>query len=187
MKQVSSFTLAGFVTVALIIGMGFGYYLSPEYRLSMYEKDSMDLGPADRQVDLRYINAMIAHHRAAMLLAEQAAKQSARTEMKSLASEIAANEPKLIEELYGWKEAWYEDERKVKDPQVAVLGTSEEKFDLRFLNALIAHHDAGILMTEEIRSKSSRNEVLDNADAVENFLRTTREALKGLRKEWYNI
>lgn len=55
------------------------------------------------------------------------------------------------------------------------------------MNALIAHHEAGILMTEEIRTKSSRAEVLNNADAVENFLKTTLVTLKGWRKAWYNI
>ena len=63
----------------------------------------------------------------------------------------------------------------------------DEKLDLRFLNALIAHHEAGILMTQEIRTKSSRIEVLNNADAVENFLKTTRITLRESRKAWYNI
>jgi hypothetical protein len=35
--------------------------------------------------------------------------------------------------------------------------------------------------------KSSRKEVLDNADAVENFLKTTLVALKEWRKAWYNV
>jgi uncharacterized protein (DUF305 family) len=151
----------------------------------MYDK-SMDLGNADRLVDLRYLNAMIAHHRGAMLLAEQA-EQSQRPEIRSLASAIQKDEPKLIEELYQWKRDWYRDTREVRDPVRVQIGSYDEKLDLRFLNALIAHHEAGILMTQEIRMKSSRKEVLDNADAVENFLKTTLVALKEWRKAWYNV
>lgn len=174
-----------FLIIGLVIGMGAGYFLTPQYQETMYEK-SMDLGAADRLVDLRYLNAMAAHHRGAMLLAEQA-EQSQRPEIQSLAAAIQRDEPKLIDELYQWKKEWYRDTRTVRDPLPARLGSYDDKLDLRFLNALIAHHEAGILMTQEIRTKSSRAEVLNNADAVENFLKTTGVMLKEWRKAWYNV
>jgi uncharacterized protein (DUF305 family) len=180
-----NFLAISLLIVGLMVGTGIGYYLTPQYRETMYDK-SMDLGNADRLVDLRYLNAMIAHHRGAMLLAEQA-EQSQRPEIRSLASAIQKDEPKLIEELYQWKRDWYRDTREVRDPVRVQIGSYDEKLDLRFLNALIAHHEAGILMTQEIRMKSSRKEVLDNADAVENFLKTTLVALKEWRKAWYNV
>lgn len=173
--------------VGTLLGIAFGYYLTPEYRVTMYEADSMSLGQADRTYDLRYINAMIAHHRGAMLLAEQLATNTARPEMKTLAQNILADEPKAIAELYAWKEEWYGDTKKVRDPIVANLGPADEKFDLRFLNALIAHHQTGILMTKETRLKSSRAEILNNADAVEAFLMGGLTTLTGLRSEWYNL
>lgn len=173
--------------VSAILGIGFGYYLTPEYQVSMYERNSMNLGQADRTFDLRYINAMISHHRGAMLLAEQLSKNTTRPEMKELAQNILNDEPAAIDELYDWKKEWYKDTRNVRDPIVANLGPADEKFDLRFLNAIIAHHKEGIMMTEETRRKSSRVEILDNADAVEAFLANGLEALKGLRNDWYNI
>lgn len=186
MRHISLALTVALMVVSGLLGMGIGYYFTPEYQLSMYDKYAMDLGRADRGLDLRYVNAMIAHHRGAILLAEQAAK-SQRPEIAGLAKEIQKNEPGLIAELYAWKKEWYGDVRVVRDPIVAKLGTVDAKFDLRFLNALIAHHEAGIAMTTEARQKSSRTEVLDNADAVENFLRTTGEALRGWRADWYNV
>lgn len=183
--KISIYLAIGLVIAAVVSGMAFGYYLSPEYRVSMYDKDKMDLGLADRSFDLRYINAMIAHHRGAMLLAEQLAKSSKRQEMQGLAKEILANEPKLIAELYAWKKDWYGDSKTVRDPLVASLGPVDDKSDLRFLNAMIAHHEAGIAMTKETRLKSSRAEILDNADAVEAFLSGGIKSLSGLRAEWY--
>lgn len=153
----------------------------------MYEKNNMSLGQADRTFDLRYINAMIAHHRGAMLLAEQLSKNTSRPEMKTLAQNILADEPKAIDELYTWKKDWYGDTKTVRDPIVANLGPADEKFDLRFLNAIIAHHEAGIVMTKETREKSSRAEILNNADAVEAFLINGITTLKGIRSSWYNI
>lgn len=169
-----------------ILGMGIGYALTPEYRLSMYEKNAMDLGRADRTLDLRYVNAMIAHHRGAMLVAEQA-KKSERAEVKNLAEAILKDEPKAIAELYAWKKDWYQDERKVLDPVVPKLGDYDKTFDLRFLNVVIAHHENGVAMTQDVRLKSNRSEVLDNADAIEAFLKGGITMLKEWRSAWYSL
>jgi len=185
MKKISWPLSASLIIVALLVGIAIGYWLTPEYQQSMFDKNSMNLGRADRSLDLRYINAMAAHHRGAMLLAEQAAKQSQRKEIKDLAQEILANEPAAINELYQWKKDWYKDSRTARDPIVAKLGSYDDKFDLRFLNALIAHHELGILMTKEARTKSSRSEVLNNADAVEAFLNNGLNMLKKWRQDWY--
>jgi uncharacterized protein (DUF305 family) len=185
--KVSIFLTFGFVVVALLFGVGIGYFVTPEYKVSMYQKNTMDLGLADRTLDLRYINAMIAHHKGAILLAEQLQKNTTRPEMKTLAGDILGSEPKAIDELYAWKKSWYGDTRTVQDPIVANLGPAGDTFDLRFLNAIIAHHELGILMTRDVRTKSSRAEVLNNADAVEAFLSGGIEMLKGFRKNWYSI
>lgn len=185
--KISIYLALGLVVVGALLGLSFGYYLTPEYKVSMYEKNSMSLGQADRTFDLRYINAMIAHHRGAMLLAEQLAKNTERPEMKALAQNILNDEPKAIAELYTWKKEMYGDTKSVRDPIVANLGQADDKFDLRFLNAIIAHHEAGISMTKETRIKSSNTQILNNADAVEAFLTGGIQALKGLRTAWYNI
>lgn len=187
MKKVSLYLSISFVIVGIILGISIGYYLTPEYQTSMYGKNTMSLGMADRTFDLRYINAMIAHHRGAMLLAKELGEKTSRPEMKSLSEEILKNEPVAIAELYAWKKDFYNDKRVVRDPVVANLGNADETLDLRFLNAMIAHHEAGILMTKETHSKSSRSEILNNANAVEQFLIGSIDTLKKIRKDWYNI
>lgn len=185
--RISIFLAGSLCVVSAVLGVAFGYYLTPQYTTSMYEKNAMSLGRADRTFDLRYLNAMIAHHRGAMLLAEQLREKTTRPELRELAEKILADEPAAIEELYAWKREWYKDARPVRDPIVANLGPAGETFDLRFLNAMIAHHEEGILMTKETRQKSSRAEVLDNADAVEAFLSGGIKSLKELRAAWYGI
>lgn len=187
MKTISIYFAFGLIAAAIFVGVGIGYGLTPEYRVNMFTKDAMNLGPADRTFDLRYVNAMIAHHRGAMLLAGQLQKNATHPEMKELAGEILKNEPTAIAELYAWKKAWYGDTRTVRDPVVANLGASDEKFDQRFLNAIIAHHELGIEMTKEARTKTTRTEVLNNADAVEAFLSGGIVKLSEIRKGWYGI
>lgn len=185
-KTLTTLTVS-LMVVSLLIGIAIGYTLTPEYRVTMYDKATMDLGRPDRLLDLRYINAMIAHHRGAMLLAEQVQGKTKRQEMKDLSAMILTNEPKAIDELYTWKKEWYKDTRKVQDPIVANLGDYNETLDLRFLNALIAHHEVGLLMTKEVTAKSSRAEILTNADSVTTFLTTTLKLFKDWRLTWYNI
>lgn len=173
--------------VSAVIGLAGGYFISPTYMQTMYTKEEMGLGSADRFVDLRYLNQMAAHHKGAILLANQIADKTQRVELKTLAADIQQQEPKLIDELIAWKKAWYNDSRGVTDPIVANLGTADATIDLRFLNALITHHEEGISMTREIKTKSTRSEVLNNADAVENFLKSSLVTLKGFREAWFNV
>lgn len=174
------------ITVTAVLGFGAGYALTPEYRLAMYDSVSMDLGKADRWVDLRYLNAMIGHHLGAMLLAEQALV-SERQEIRDLASQILADEPAAIDELYHFKDAWYDDARQVREPRAVRLGEYNDTFDLRFLNALIAHHEEGLYMTRDIVTKTSRTEVLENAQKVDRFLASTRTTLEEWRETWYGV
>lgn len=186
MKKLSSYLTFSLIIIALIIGIGIGYYITPQYNLSMYEKTTMDLGRPDKWLDLRYINEMISHHQGAIKLAEQA-RASQREEIKNLAEEIIKNEPTAIAELYAWKKSWFNDSKIITNTNNINLGTYNENFDLRFLNALISHHENGILMAKEVRLKTNRSEILDNADAVEKFLSDSGKMLKDWRKSWYNL
>lgn len=186
MKKISLALTVALMIISAVVGIGVGYWLTPQYSLSMYDKNVMDLGQPDKWVDLRYIDAMIAHHRGAMLMAEEA-RQSQRPEVRDLAASILRDEPENIDELYRWKKAWYGDSRSVRDPLVPKFGEVNKTFDLRFLNALIAHHRDGVLMTKEIRLKSSRSDILDNADKTEQFFVNGIAMLRSWRTQWYNV
>ncbi len=186
MKKVSLYLTLSLIAISFVLGIFIGYFQTPEYKGNMYSKN-MDLGFPDRTFDLRYINAMIAHHRGAILLAEQLKQNTEREDLKKLAEEILSNEPALINELYSWKKEWYGDVRQVREPKVSNLGSYDEKFDLRFLNAMIAHHVEGAAMAKETLSKSSRKEVVNNANVVYEFLTNGAQSLKTLRNSWYNI
>jgi uncharacterized protein (DUF305 family) len=182
----SKYLSISLIIVSLILGIGIGYMLSPQYSM-VNTQMAMDLGKADRYIDLRYLNAMASHHQGAIELAKQVREQTKRTEIRELADAIIAGEPKLIATLQDWKQAWYGDRSEVVQPEVVNLGSYDEKLDLRFLNALIAHHQAGIEMAKEIQLKSSRNEVLNDAQAVQQFLTNSTKTLEQWRTTWYQL
>ncbi|MES1025124.1 DUF305 domain-containing protein [Gloeocapsa sp. BRSZ] len=49
---------------------------------------NMDLGPADENFDLRFIDAIILHHRGAIQMAEEAQQKTSRSEIQQLAANI---------------------------------------------------------------------------------------------------
>jgi uncharacterized protein (DUF305 family) len=187
MKKISIYLSIGLAAITLMIGIGIGYSTTSDYTEQMYNKSKMDLGEADFFLDRRYLNAMISHHLGAIKLAEQALVNGQHQEIKNLATEIIANEPTAIAGLYRFKKDWYGDTRQVSSPKVVNLGQADDTSDLRFLNALIAHHQTGLQMTTEVKLKSSRSAILDNADAVSLFLSTSLEQLQSWRKDWYKI
>lgn len=173
--------------VAFIIGTGLGYAISPAYSESQSNTHFETFGKADRFVDLRYLDAMIAHHKSAMELANQAKTHSKREEILGLAEIILKEEPIAINELYQWKKSFYGNTREIGASEVPNLGIYDENFDLRFLNALIAHHEEGITMAKDMQTKSTRNEILNNSDAVITFLTDGLTKLSAWREEWYGI
>jgi len=66
-----------------------------------------DLGPADKQYDLRFLNAMIEHHEGALVMAQDALKKSKRPEVQKLAKAIVAAQQKEIAQMKAWRQAWY--------------------------------------------------------------------------------
>lgn len=181
--------ITSLVIISFILGMGTGFTLSPEYANKMATKQSTmkELGNPDKFLDLRYLDNVIAHHQSAIYMAKQAETETQRPEIKSLAQEIIKVDEASIIELYTWKKSWYKNSKQIINYEKINLGKSDNNFDLRFLNALIAHHDEAIMGGEEIRTKSNRNEVLTLADSIIEGLTKSKTQLLTWRKSWYKI
>src|SRR4028118_1471225 len=68
---------------------------------------AMDLGPADADYDLRFVDAMTPHHQGAVEMAKEALSKSKRPEIKKLAQDIIAAQNREINQLKQWRQAWY--------------------------------------------------------------------------------
>jgi uncharacterized protein (DUF305 family) len=177
------------IIVALIVGIGLGYAIGPEYQADMEQKSSgmTELGEADRWLDLRFIDGMIAHHLTAIDLSKQALENSSRPEIIELSQAIIALDEANIEELYTWKQQWYNNNRKITTFPKIHLGENDENFDLRFINAMISHHQEAINVSHEVQTKSTNNQVLTLASKVGVSLQQGIDTLIEWRQQWYQI
>lgn len=167
---------------------------------------SMDLGPADENFDLRFIDAMTLHHQGAIEMSKAALEKSSRQEIKTLAQNIINAQETEIAELKQWRQAWYSNagsqpmmyhaemngmmpmtaEVKSSMMMTGDLGAADDQFDLRFINAMIPHHEGAIVMAEEALKKSSRPEVLELAQSIIDAQQPEIDQMKQWRQAWYS-
>jgi uncharacterized protein (DUF305 family) len=166
---------------------------------------SMDMGPANAEYDLRFIDAMRLHHQGAVDMAQEALAKSQRLEIKQLAQEIIAAQKREIEQMNQWQKAWYP---KASDTPIAWqttmnhsmamtkeqmqsmmmsmdLGEADADFDLRFIDTMIPHHEGALVMAEDALSKSQRTEIIDLAQNILTSQKQEIDQMKAWRKAWY--
>ncbi|MBE9166682.1 DUF305 domain-containing protein [Pleurocapsales cyanobacterium LEGE 06147] len=68
---------------------------------------SMDLGKADTEFDLRFIDGMIPHHEGALEMARDALSKSERPEIQQLSQDILTSQQQEIDQMKQWREDWY--------------------------------------------------------------------------------
>ncbi len=166
---------------------------------------SMSLGPADQQFDLRFIDAMIPHHQGAVVMAKEALQGSQRPEIQQLAEDIIAAQEKEIQQMQAWRRAWYPEVSAepqmwnegdghmmaMSAEQISAMmmsidpGDSDNQFDLRFINAMIPHHEAALVMAEAALSNSQREEIRELAAAILASQQAEIQQMTRWREEWY--
>ncbi|MEA5621023.1 DUF305 domain-containing protein [Cronbergia sp. UHCC 0137] len=172
---------------------------------SMNHSMTMDLGPGDANYDLRFIDGMIPHHQGAVIMAKEAQQKSKRPEMKKLADEIIKAQNLEIAQMQQWRKTWYPKagnkpmaydakmghEMEMSSDQMQGmmmnmdLGAADTKFDLRFIAAMIPHHQAAVTMATDALQKSQRPEIKKLAQAIINSQKTEIEQMKQWQKAWY--
>jgi uncharacterized protein (DUF305 family) len=165
---------------------------------------AMDLGPADANYDLRFIDAMIPHHQGAIEMAKEAQQKSQRPEIKQFAEAIIKEQEREIGQLRQWRQAWYPqagDKPMAYHPQMGHmmemspeqtesmkmsqdLGAADGEFDLRLINAMTPHHEGAVVMAEDALSKSQRPEIKELARNIIASQQREIEQMKQWRQSW---
>ncbi len=166
---------------------------------------SMDLGPADGEFDLRFIDSMIPHHEGAVVMAQDVLQKTQRPELKKLAEEIIKAQEQEIKQMKQWRMTWYP--KAPKEPvawhssmghgmtmsaeQIAAmrmqvdLGIADTNFDRRFIEAMIPHHEGAVVMAKDALQKSKRPEMLQLAKGILASQQKEISQMQQWRKAWY--
>jgi len=66
----------------------------------------MKLGKADPNFDLCFMDAMISHHKGALMMSMEAQGKTKRTEVKKLAEDILSSQKAETTQMQQWRKAW---------------------------------------------------------------------------------
>jgi len=166
---------------------------------------TIDLGAADANYDLRFIDAMTVHHQGAVEMAKEAQQKSQRPQIKKLAEDIIKAQNKEINQMKQWRQAWYpkagnkpmahntqmghmmemSSEQMNSMMMNMDLGAANAQFDLRFINAMIPHHQGAIKMAQDALGKSKRPEIKQLAQEIIKAQEVEIKQMRQWRQAWY--
>ncbi len=144
---------------------------------------------ANAPFDAMFIDGMIGHHLGAIDMANDALKKAQRPEIKSLAGNIIKAQAAEIQQMRDWRKAWFPD---LKDTGGLTTGSGtmavaegDAPYDLRFIDAMIPHHESAIAMAQMALQQSQKPEIKQLADAI--IVAQTAEIaqMKQWREEWF--
>jgi len=178
---------------------------SPTSNHSGMSHGEMSLGNADIDYDLRFIDAMIPHHEGAVSMAKAVLQNSQRPELKKLASEMIQAQNQEIAAMKQWRKTWYAaasetpmawhsgmnhmmamtPEQRAMMRMDVDLGKPDPNFDLRFINAMIPHHEGAVMMAKDALAKSTRPEIKKLAQDIISSQQSEIKQMQEWRKTWY--
>ncbi|NJK61941.1 MAG: DUF305 domain-containing protein [Synechococcaceae cyanobacterium SM2_3_1] len=167
---------------------------------------TMSLGPADTEFDLRFLDGMTLHHQGAVVMSEQILQNSQRSELKQFAQDIITAQQAEIKDMQMWRERWYpnaptlpqawnsemghmifmSEEMKTAMRMDIPLGNLDQQFDLRFLDAMIVHHEGALVMAKEGLENSQRPEIQQLGREILATQQEEIEVMKQWRTKWYS-
>jgi uncharacterized protein (DUF305 family) len=166
---------------------------------------NMDLGPADADYDLRFIDAMIPHHEGALVMAQDLAQKTKRPELQKLAKDIISAQTQEIAQMKQWRKNWYPkapntpmawhaemnhsmamslDQMKSMRMDMD-LGKADAEYDLRFMQAMVPHHQAAVVMAQDMAQKTKRPELQKLSKEIIVSQQIEIDQMQQWQKSWY--
>jgi uncharacterized protein (DUF305 family) len=168
-------------------------------------KHNMDVGPADANYDLRFLDSMIPHHQGALVMAKDVLTKSKRPELIKLAKTIISDQKQEIAQMQKWRKQWYPKasatpmmwhaamngemamtaEHKQMMQMNMSLGKADAGFDRRFFDAMIPHHQGAVTMGKDALEKSKRPEMQKLAKNIISSQQKEIDMMTEWRNKWY--
>jgi uncharacterized protein (DUF305 family) len=138
-------------------------------------------------------------------MSQEVIAKSKRFGLVALAKNIITQQKKEIAQMQKWRKEWYPNasatpimwhaamnhemamtpEHQQMMQMSMSLGKADADFDLRFLNAMIPHHEGAVVMGKDLLKKSNRPELQKLAKAIISSQQNEIDAMVKSRQRWY--
>jgi uncharacterized protein (DUF305 family) len=149
----------------------------------------------DTSMDTMFIDSMIPHHQMAIDMSQMALDQAEHEELRQMAQQIIDAQQAEIDQMQMWRAEWYPDlaptggmpmMEGMPSQQDMMLNTDESlPFDLRFIDAMIPHHQAAVMMAQQILGKAEHDEIEAMAQEIIDKQQEEIAQLQEWRAQWY--
>jgi uncharacterized protein (DUF305 family) len=115
------------------------------------------MGGAVARGEFSYLAHMVAHHQEAVDASRQLAR-SERPQMRAFGRKIVTTQSAQIDQMNAWLAAWYPRRETEVDYQPMMrdlTGLSGDQLDRSFLEDMLGHHMAAVMMSERLLAHGS--------------------------------
>ena len=144
----------------------------------------------DAPFDARFIDSMIVHHEAAVAMARQALASGAHPEIKAMANDIIRAQEAETAQMRQWRKDWYPDLPPTNGLQMdmgamQIVNDPARPFDLRFIEAMIPHHQGAIAMATGARTMAVHTELRTLASSILSAQQGEIAQMEQWKREWF--
>ena len=154
------------------------------------------VAPNSEYSDERFIDAMVPHHQGAVEMAQVALENAEHEQIRRLAEDIITAQEAEIEELKQIKDQEYgtsEVPMEMSQEEMRAMGmtadpqelANQEPFDVRFIDAMIPHHQSAIVMANVALEESKNAQIRQIAGNIVNAQEREIEQMQRWRARWY--
>lgn len=152
-------------------------------------------------VDAMFIEEMIPHHEDAIAMAELALTRAEHPEIKGLAEDVIETQSAEIDQMREWYREWYDADVPAFGRSSGMMGRgmggmmggaadigdleTAEPFDRYFIEAMIPHHEMGIMMSQMAGGATRRPELRDLTDSIIEGQSAEVDQMREWYDDWY--
>lgn len=153
--------------------------------------------------DRHFIEQMIPHHQAAVVMADLALQKAQRPEIKALATRIKRVQTAEIAQMRAWYKQWYGSDVPTTNlgnaggmmghmTRCPMLGgsvadlTTATDFDKAFIAAMIPHHQMALMMSNMVLAHGGKAELNNLARSIITSQSAEIQQMRTWYQQWYN-
>lgn len=147
------------------------------------------MGSRTQPFDLLFIDSMIMHHQGAIDMAKAAQQKAEHPELKQQADAIITAQAAEIKQMQTWRKTWYPNAAQTSGLAMS-MGTmkiaddASKSFDLRFIEAMIPHHEGAIAMAKAAQAQAQHPEIKTLAGKIIAAQQKEIAQMKAWKADW---
>jgi uncharacterized protein (DUF305 family) len=149
-------------------------------------------------MDAMFIEQMIPHHDDAIAMAELALARAEHPEIRQLAEDVKRTQSAEIVQMREWYREWFDADVPDFGGSFGMMGggmmggpvdmedlAAAVQFDKAFIEAMVPHHQMGIMMSQMAGSATSRTELRDLTESIIEGQSAEIAKMQDWYDEWY--